>query len=175
MDTIKSQLVLIGSLPRTGSAWLAAALNTHPDAYFLHEGLVYYKNPIAWLSDSVYGTVGDIGAHCMVPELSKEKAKRVFLTRNKDSVVNSLKGFIQIDNPDAVVDEILALAEGWIERHEPYIVTYEELFKKESLKRLWQFIFDEDPDMDKLDQMLRFNIQVHKPSEELQRLLDYAL
>ena len=174
MDTINSQLVLIGSLPRSGSAWLSAALNTHPDAFFLHEGIVYYKDPIAWLEGTEYGTVGDIGSHCMLPELDRKKAKRIFLTRNKDNVVGSLKSFLTLEDPEYVVDEILSLSEGWLEKHEPYILSYEELFKKETLKDLWTFIFGEEPDSDKLDQMLRFNVQVHKPSEELQRLLDFA-
>lgn len=168
-----TNLVLIGSMPRSGSAWLANALSLHPDALFLHEGIVKCVNPIQWLELSEYSIVGDIGTHCMFPNLDRVKAKRVYLSRNKNEVILSAQKFLDLDEGtvEDAVDEIEALADKWCHRFEPYLINYTELFTKEGLTKLWDFIFNEPPEWDKLSQAISLNIQAQKPSQELKTLL----
>jgi hypothetical protein len=165
--------VIVGSLPRTGSAWLTAALNMYEDAYFLHDATLQYHNPFSYLRDCPYGYAGIVGTDAMLPMFDEVEANRVYLYRDVAEIARSTSNLLNIPYEKAysLADECVALGESWCEKHEPYVIPYTELFEEKSFGKLWNHIFGDDVEWDKMRQIMALNIQKKPPSAAMKTLI----
>src|SRR5882724_7039040 len=107
---------LVNRMGGTGSSWLVKLLNTHPDVFCYHEGVIVRTYPsssygsddivsfIAWLAEddmkSAYRAVGDVGSAWLghVTSIPKELFTTGILLRHPARILNTRLNVFEKDN-----------------------------------------------------------------------------
>jgi hypothetical protein len=160
-DAAKPFLVL--ATPRSGSAWLANLLNTedHPVAHDLSEDPRFWHDPEEIFNQPYFGFV-DTGIHFRSPDVWNNKVSKVVtLVRDRPSLIASLSNcFEELARKEIewFTDECLSRVESI---NADFTITYDEMFNnREKLESLYAFLTGKNPNRERLNQLLRMNVQV---------------
>jgi hypothetical protein len=146
----------IAGLPRSGTAWVASVLNLCPDVICVHEPPdLNVPVPVG-----LYHHCGESGSHLLVPDYRDEPADlRIFLKRNERHCYNSTN--ILFDDAmtrDSWLETLIPLAHEY-ERKSDIAIEFDQLFRIEAVKYIWNEISDSRFDEDKVSLLLNMNIQ----------------
>ena len=169
MDTTR---IIIGCLPRTGSTWLTALLNLNKDGIFFHD-ILANRHDYNKLFREKRKYTGFVGTDMMLPMFDVLTGKRFYLFRDRSEIAFSAAQYLEISGTEAerLVDECFYLGQTWCEKHEPEIIDYANIKKLDFIEDFLKKIFGTKPDMDKVIEFMRLNIQETAPCKELKNLL----
>lgn len=146
----------ITGLPRSGTAWLAAALNYAPDVVCVHEPVdMRVPEP-----KGVYRATGEAGSHLLVPEWrDRETDLRVFIHRGTAESHRALKAATGDDVPEQWFnDRLLPNARDYFELAD-VVLDFSDLFCFASVRKVWERVSEHKFDADKVAMLLGMNIQ----------------
>lgn len=134
---------IISGFPRSGTAFLSQVCNLSDRILCLHEGIVEYDDPFDFLSKRSEYYTGESSSFCLFPRYDSVNGKRVLIERDAQSVSNSLSMHCKVDYDScvAMINEMIELKERFKAKFDPLVVPYEDLFKVETLKNIWTFLF----------------------------------
>jgi len=146
----------VAALPRSGTAWITAVLNLCPDIMCIHEP-VDLQVPVPLNS---YAHSGQSGSHLILPYCAAMEADlRIFIKRDSVECYESM---------DAAMDQIIGISDYrkyLVEPSHEYeafadlVVDFDELFKEETVRYIWEAISKMEFDSDKVRPMMNMNVQ----------------
>lgn len=162
----------ITGYPRSGTAWLTTMFNLAPEVMAYHELAMYDRDWKNFLFNrSAMGKmVGDIGTYQYFPNAIIAKSKKVFIDSDPIKSRNSVVKATGIPICSEVAHKWSEMANNWISEWGPAIFEYRELFKLETLEELWNYCLEDrhvEFPKKKVEQLLKFNIQIHEPKKPL--------
>lgn len=144
-------------LPRSGSAWISAALNLAPDVLCVHEPLD--KN--VHTPESSYRHVGQAGSHLLVPKYRDMDADlRIFIDRDANDAYESLVAAVTDIDP-GIFEEMIYNPSLEYRDKADIIIDFDKLFTEDAVKHIWESISDTPFQRDKILFMLNMNVQRH--------------
>lgn len=162
----------ITGYPRSGTAWLTTMFNLAPEVMAYHELAMrteVWKAELCHIQDR--GLIaGDIGTYQYFPKAVIHNSRKVFINRNpevaQERVSLATGSLLDLD----MHLEWKRMADNWIAEWHPEVIEYDNLFKLETLEALWYYCVGKRnvpfPD-GKVEQLLKFNIQLHEPAKAL--------
>lgn len=171
----------ITGYPRSGTAWLTTMFNLTPDVTAFHELAMTNERWRQTLQETVNAgqIVGDIGTYQYFPKAVIANSRKVFI--NQDSL--EAQGRVEKATGTWIHNAHLdwkRMSDNWRSEWNPMVVEYKDLFKIETLERIWKFCIpwrEAIPDSrgricnvfpyQKVEQLLKFNIQLHEPAKAL--------
>ncbi len=165
-----AQAFIITGLPRSRTAWLAAACNTIPEAICWHE-------PMAWCADWAslqrllntslyqYAGISDSLAGFRLSDLAREtKARVLIVARDKEDVRRSLDRLFHGINASEMLEELgnrLGIKGGCgILEYRAYWIDYEELSNTRLVCAALRFLMPEATIChEKIAELQRLNVQ----------------
>ena len=112
---------VIGCLPRSGSAWLANALNLHPDILCLHEGV---GRPYTYNKAS-YSYVGSVKSDAFLLTDYEEGCQYYYIDRGETYAAQSLAK-AGVFSQERWTD-ILRVRDAWVGKFNPEFLNYNDL------------------------------------------------
>jgi hypothetical protein len=122
-----SNFAIIAGLPRSGTAWLAAALNLHPRIFAFHEAALTGENYTRRIQNALESSPVVIDCTTNLnPAFDEVPALRFFLYRNPlRCLASSVKKFGQLAADVWPAAE--TLAETWRQTHTPILLSFEDM------------------------------------------------
>lgn len=167
-----SRIFQITGYPRSGTAWLTTMFNLAPEVMAYHELALHDLNWRSTISErAAFGRiVFDIGTYQYFPKAVIANCRKIFINQdpNKAQIKVSLATGLKPHHETHLVWK--RMAENWISEWNPMIIEYADLFDLDNLEKLWRYCLGdkgiEFPDK-KVEQLLKFNIQLHEPAKAL--------
>ena len=161
------QLIQITGLPRSGTAFVATFLALHPECVSFHELITKnenYRNKLAELN-KIHKFVIDSSTYGFLPSCTFEQSKKVYLSRNIWESKKSAEVALNVPIDEKVYFDYLWKIKQWKTKYNPLVIKFEELFEKETLKKIWLYCFgSEEYFMDeKAEHFIDMNIQTNHP------------
>jgi len=152
----KHSIFQVTGLPRSGSAWLSAALNYAPDVICVHEP-VDRRVPEP---KGEYRGVGEAGSHLLVPEYREREADlRVFIHRDAGECHEALSRAMGEEVPvDWFNDGLLPLGRDYLQQAD-IVLDYNDLFCFANVRKVWEKVSAHKFDADKVAMLLGMNVQ----------------
>lgn len=157
---------IIAALPRSGTAWLATALNLHPEIFAFHEGYVtgqHYTSRME-LAAAENKIVVDVTTN-LLPAFDDVPATRIFIARDLDDCRDSA---MKVMHPTAETWRAAeTLAERWRTKHAPFVIFYDDLTDAEKMASVYRMLLVQfglptlGAGQYKLDQLATMNVQLH--------------
>jgi len=146
----------ISGLPRSGTAWITAAVNLSPSVICVHEGID--KN--VTLPKESYKSVGESGSHLLLPDFSNKKVDfRLFIYRDANDSYNSLCRSTDTEIPlDWWNNFLMPIAEEFFNKSD-MVIEFKSLFTLDTVEKIWNKVTDESFQEDKVSLMLGMNLQ----------------
>lgn len=155
----------VGALPRSGTAWIATALNMYENVMCFHDALTNVDYPYRSIPHTVhrYKQLGDSSsAACLFPEMSE---KKIYIVRHPDSVRDSME---ELGILDEHFDNIYDICTTWAEQAD-LTIQFKVLFGDDEHKANHAFqsileVVNPDLVMDevKWKTIKKLNVQIHE-------------
>lgn len=133
----------VTGLPRSGTAFLAAFLNLHPEC-FCHHDLAAERDDWKEYSEYLNRTwefVGESSTYGWLPRAARPGAPTVLVVRDPVEVNHSLE---KILGRTAGLDPLIKAQEDakrWADQTGAFVIDFKYLFQIETLNVLWQHVF----------------------------------
>lgn len=157
---------IIAALPRSGTAWLATALNLHPDIFAFHEGWVtgqHYMTRME-MAAAEHKIVVDVTT-CLLPAFDEVPATRIFLDRDENAAFDSAKEAIGVSGEKWNI--AADLAGIWRAKHKPLTIFFDDMTDAEKVASVYWMLLVQfglptlATGQYKLDQLAMMNVQLH--------------
>lgn len=163
----------ITGLPRSRTAWISALFNTHEDVICLHEPINQFGSweTIKDYMDSLpYKHVGvsdsTIAIHSYFFKENFSNCPVIFVKRDENEVINSLKSFLFISKEDSekIIAPLLDCIPFLLQTcYKTAVVEYDLLNNNKVIKAIWDYCIPEIKfDKNKCEQFQRLLINQHK-------------
>lgn len=168
-------LIQITGLPRSGTAFVATFLALHPECVSFHELIMKsddYRKKILYTTKTNKFVV-DSSTYGFLPQCTFKESKKVYIERDFWESKNSLERALKLNIDEKFYYDNLIEIKKWKEENLVYQVKFKELFKVETLERLWQYCFGslEYFVREKAELFLDMNIQIKHPEIVLNKTI----
>lgn len=160
----------VTGLPRSGTAFVAAFLNLHPEC-FCHHDLAAERDD--WKEYSEYLNkrwefVGEASTYGWLPRAARPGAPTVLIVRNPEEVNKSIEKILGRTTGLDPLIKALEDAKRWADQTGAFVIDFRVLFQVETLRVLWEHVFQGSLvpfPFEKAALALTMNTQRHDPKK----------
>lgn len=156
-------IITVTGLPRSGTAFVSMLLQLHPECMSYHELAAYDRDWKNTILNSEADIVADCSTYGFMPEASLPSKKRVMI----DSDVVQSKRSAEIACRKAVsLDDMIALQillYQWQDLYRPFVIDRNQVFTVRGCCDIWEFCFDQAAPVEKIEQLVKLNVQHKDP------------
>lgn len=133
----------ITALPRSGTAFVAAFLNLHPEC-FCHHDLAADRDDWKEHSDFLnkkWEFVGEVSTYGWLPRAHRPDGPKVYIKRDPTEVKKSVE---KIMGNRTELDVYIRAAEAaleWAQKHNALVIDFKRLFTLDALGLIWDHVF----------------------------------
>jgi hypothetical protein len=152
----------VTGLARSGTAFLSTLLNLHPRAFSFHDIISDVDDWKGALSKArnEFWFVGDCGTYQYLPGAVIEGSRKVFIDRDPESSRQAAEVAFGYEIPREDYDRAVEASLAWIQKHQPLVVPFSEVWTVKGLNRIWSYCFQDDTfPKAKAEQLLKMLIQ----------------
>jgi hypothetical protein len=154
-------LITLAGLPRSGTAFCSTLLSLNRDCIAYHELANYDRGWRHTLLTSRFRYVADCSTYGFLKEAELPSDKRIFLTHDvKISHERAELACLKAIHP-SLIPRFKAAGEEWAEIYDALTLSKEEVFTVDGCFRIWTYCFTESFPDEKVQQLLKLNIQHH--------------
>lgn len=150
-------------MPRSGTAFVSAVLNLHPDCFCVHEPAAEpgWRTKLAAISLFRYVAISDTVCG-RYPEFTLPHARCVYLRRPFEDSLKAINKIRQMGREK--LEEVVRYNEKWAAERRALII--DNPFTLKNLTEIWRHVFPERIQQEqamKLERFVTLNIQHHNP------------
>jgi len=156
-------LITITGLPRSGTAFLSMLCQLHPDCLSYHELAAFdtdWKNTIL---NSEADIVCDCNTYGYLRQAELPSDKRVYITSHPSQAHRSSEIACKKKIDPQLLINLNRIGEKWALEKGAYVIDRKKVFTLEGCREIWLYCFDDYFPVEKVEAMLRLNIQQHQP------------
>ena len=159
-------IIRIVGMPRSGTAFASQVLSLHPDCIAYHELASYDKGWREVLTNSEFDFVVDSNTYGFLNDAKLDCAVLVYLDRN---ATDSFWSSVRATGNELTVQQFInvrKMMEQWALDSGAFIMSEGEIFTLSGMEKLWKVAFGDHVEfpMQKAVELLKLNVQHHKPS-----------
>jgi hypothetical protein len=164
---MKGKLFQITGLPRCGSAFLSVLFSLEADCLGLHEQAA--EDPDWWntveQARERFAYVADCTTYGYFPKATRPDARKVYVVKDPESSRLECVERFKFEIAPNALDGARELADQWAHDQGAHVVAYEELFRVETLREIWDFCFCGERSFpeEKVARLITMNVQRHEP------------
>ncbi len=159
------KLITVTGLPRSGTAFVSMLLQLHPDCIAYHELAAYDRDWRKTIMDNKADIVADCNTYGFMPEASMPSDRMVYIMndpwRSRKSAEIACRKNIDID----MIMALEVIAKDWVDSNEVFVIRRDDVFTVGGCIALWQYCLGGPIPMDKIEQLVKLNVQ-HKDVHE---------
>jgi hypothetical protein len=160
---------IIAGLPRSGTAWLSAALNLHPEIFAFHEAAQSSEGYMNRVSEKLqyFKHVVDCTT-VTLPSFDTVPATRIWIERDPVACLTSLGKIFGASEVGKLWESILDLGEGWRDRHQPAVFQFDDFMggrRVQTVRAIAAEIGVDNPreiSQAKIEHLSHLNVQIHR-------------
>ena len=156
-------LITVTGLPRSGTAFVSMLLNLNEFCVAYHELAVYDKNWRERLTLYETAYVGDCSTYGFLEKAQMASDVRIYIASD---VVQSFESATVACRKELDIDAMYKLrdmADEWAVEHEAMVINRYDVFTLEGCREIWKTCFEEPMHDEKVEQLIKLNIQHHEP------------
>ena len=156
-------IITVTGLPRSGTAFVSMLLNMHPDCVAYHELAAYDRNWRTTIVDNYWDIVADCNTYGFMPEAWIRSDRRVMIDSDPlQSHVSSEIACRKLIDPD-VMPGLRVMLEHWRDRYDPMVIQRNDVFTFEGCVAIWEYCFGKPVPYQKIEQLIKLNVQHKDP------------
>jgi hypothetical protein len=163
-----SNFAIIAGLPRSGTAWLAAALNMHPEIFAFHEAAETDQSYMGRVTEKAQYFYHVVDCTTVtLPSFDGVPATRIWIDRDPAHCRRSLTKIFGAERVDLFWDHMVQMGEEWKDRHQPQVFTFDDLMGGRcvhTVRAIAEAVGVHHPrriSESKMDQLRALNVQIH--------------